>query len=228
MDQELEVVAKNEAEAIERALAEAGLNADEVEAEAEAIGKNSKGFLGLVAAKEKKYLVRIRKQEEEGGKSERKKLENGSDEAREQAEQLLREALELMKMNMTVSRIEEDEEAIKIEMEGEDSGILIGRRGQTLDAFQYWLNVAMHRKVECEKRVVLDVEEYRVRQRSELEHLAKRTAEQATERQMSMALRPMSAYERRIVHVTLQDSEDVETVSEGEEPDRKVLIVPKQ
>ncbi len=76
--------------------------------------------------------------------------------------------------------------------------------------------------------MILDIEEYRARKAAELESLAIRTAERAIERGTSIALRPMSAYERRIIHVTLQEYEKVETVSEGEEPDRKVLVVPKE
>ena len=228
MERELEVVAKNEAEAIEKALEEAGVEAGEVEAEATSLGKNSKGILGLMTGKENKYLVRITDKVEESGTGEveaKEPVESGP--IREEAERLTKKVLELMDMSVEIKEVAEDEDTVGIEIEGEDSGILIGRRGQTLDALQYWINIAAHRLVESPKRVVLDVEEYRMRRAAELEGLAKRTAERVVERGSSIALRPMSAYERRIIHVTLQEHEDVETVSEGEEPERQVVIVPK-
>jgi spoIIIJ-associated protein len=228
MDRELEVVAKNETEAVEKALAEAGLEADDVETEVESLGKNSKGILGLMTAKENKYLVRIsEKGEEEAAGETGTSEEIGSGSIREEAERLTRRVLELMGMSVDIEAVEEDEETVGIELEGEDSAILIGRRGQTLDALQYWINIAVHRLMESPKRVVVDVEEYRVRRASELESLARRTAERVIERGASIALRPMSAYERRIIHVTLQENEEVETISEGQEPERKVLVVPK-
>ncbi len=221
MNRELEVVAKNEKEAVKKALEEASLDAEQVETEVENLGKNSKGILGLVSSRDHKFLVRIRQIEE----TEEAQEEPGR--KKEAAAEFLKRILELMNISVTIGNVEEDEDAVRIEMEGEDSGILIGRRGQTLSSLQYLVNIAVYREVAGPKRVILDVEGYRARQASELESLARRIAEQVTERKESIALRPMSAYERRIVHMALQDNEEVETLSEGEDPDRRVLIVPK-
>ena len=222
MDRELEVVAKNENEAVKKALEEAGLGTEQVETEVESLGKNSKGILGLVSSRDRKFLVRIKQKEET---EEEEPEEPGR--IKEAAAEFLKRTLGLMNISATIGKVEEDEDAVRIEMEGEDSGILIGRRGQTLSSLQYLLNIAMYREVAGPKRVVLDVEGYRERQASELESLARRIAAQAIERKESIALRPMSAYERRIVHMALQDNEEVETLSEGEDPDRRILIVPK-
>lgn len=225
MDQELEVVAKNENEAVKKALEEASLDAEQVETEVESLGKSSKGILGLVSSKDRKFLVRIKQKEETEGDVQEEPEEPGR--IKEAAAEFLKRTLGLMNISATIENVEEDEDAVRIELEGEDSGILIGRRGQTLSSLQYLLNIAMYREVASHKRVVLDVEGYRARQASELESLAGRIAAQAIERKESIALRPMTAYERRIVHMALQDNEEVETLSEGEDPDRRVLIVPK-
>jgi spoIIIJ-associated protein len=222
MDQELEITAKSEAEAIEKALEELDLAADQVETEVETLGKNSKGFLGLVGPKEKRFLVKV-KTKEDVAEEEQDKLEKIGP----AAEGFLGQIFELMKISAKTRIVEEDAETLKIDIEGEDLGILIGRRGQTLDALQYLLNIVVNRGARTPKRVALDIEGYRSRRMSELEELAKRIAEQVAENKMTIALRPMSPYERRIIHLALQDNKDVETVSEGEEPERKVLIIPK-
>lgn len=227
MDQELEVTAKSEADAVTKALEELGLDADRVETEVEILGRNSKGILGLVGSKERRFLVKVKMRVAEA-----EQLDDISEEQSEgvatTAKRLLQRMLDLLKVSVQITTVQEEAEALKIEMDGEDSGILIGRRGQTLDALQYLLNIMVNRSAATPKRIVLDIEEYRARRTSELEELAKRTALQVVERGESIALRPMSAYERRIIHVALQDNEKVDTVSEGEEADRRVLVVPKE
>ncbi len=227
MDKELEINAKNEAEAVRKALEELGLDAEQVETEVEALGQNSRGIFKLVAPKEHRFLIRI-KTKEAAAERTKERDEDREPEKSVAAESFLKQILDLMKASATIKTVEEDADKLKIEIEGEDSGILIGRRGQTLDALQYLLNIVVNKDAPVLKRIVLDVEEYRARRASELEDLARRAAKQAIQKKAKIALRPMSAYERRIIHVTLQDNDDVETVSEGEEPDRKVLIVPKE
>ena len=233
MNEELEITARNEAEAIEKALEESGLDADQVDIEVEALGKNSKGILGF-GAKAGKYLIKLHRKEaaasaEATGEAaaEEDAGAGPTSEVGPKAEELLTRILELMGMSAQVVSVKEDAEKVNIDLDSEDSGILIGRRGQTLDALQYLVSIIANREAVNRKRIVLDIEGYRVRRNAELEELAKRMAGQAVERGTSVELRPMSAYERRIIHVTLQDDEEVETVSEGEEPERKVLIVPK-
>ena len=230
MDQALEITAKNGAEATKKALEELSLDADQVEIEVEVLEKNEKGFLGLVSSKTTKFLVKITSKEatiDDEAEGQEGDSAEDSGEGYPAAEQFLKQVFELMKMSAKPQIRHEDRDTLEIDIEGEDLGVLIGRRGQTLDALQYLLNIAMNKDAESRKRITLDAEGYRSRRISELEELAKRMAGQASERGMTIALRPMSAYERRIIHMTLQDSEEVDTESEGEEPERKVLIVPK-
>lgn len=107
---------------------------------------------------------------------------------------------------------------------GKGLGVLIGRRGETLDALQYLTNLAVNRQFEEKNRIVLDVEGYRATRAETLTNLAKKMANKARRSHRDMILEPMSPHERRVIHMALQDEEDVRTVSVGEEPYRKVII----
>ena len=121
----------------------------------------------------------------------------------------------------------EDEERIEATVVGdEDYGLLIGRRGQTIDALQLLCYQAAFRGIRERKRVVVDVAGYRDRRRETLEARADRAAEQAISGERSIELDPMSAQERRVVHEYLKDRAGVETYSEGDEPNRCVIVAP--
>jgi spoIIIJ-associated protein len=123
--------------------------------------------------------------------------------------------------------VEEDEETVTASVTGGDLGMLIGRHGQTIDAIQYLLNaVVYHRPEEDRKEVVVDAAGYRARRRATLETLAVRSAERAVRSGDSVALDPMTAVERKVVHVRLKEFDGVETSSEGTEPNRYVVIPP--
>jgi spoIIIJ-associated protein len=108
---------------------------------------------------------------------------------------------------------------------GEDLGIIIGHRGKTLDALQYLVNLAVNKGEEDYLRVILDAEGYRNRRRKTLEHLAKKMGNKAKKKNRKVKLDPMPPHERRIIHTTLQDMPRVSTYSEGEDPNRRVVIV---
>jgi len=110
---------------------------------------------------------------------------------------------------------------------GNSLGILIGRRGETLDALQYLVNLAVNRRLEKRVRIILDVEGYRIRREETLIKLAHRLSEKAKRTGQNILLEPMNPYERRIIHTALQNDRLVNTMSEGEEPFRKVVIRPK-
>nr|WP_072514966.1 RNA-binding cell elongation regulator Jag/EloR [Ndongobacter massiliensis] len=110
------------------------------------------------------------------------------------------------------------------DLSDEDTGIVIGRRAETLNALQYLLAIAINRHCEEHLRVLIDVGGYRGRRKASIETMARRTAEKVQRFRRSIALEPMNAYERRIVHFALQDMPNVETVSEGRDPYRKVVI----
>ena len=122
---------------------------------------------------------------------------------------------------------EKREEEIFISITGDKNGILIGKHGKTLDALQYLTGLAVHKVVEGRIRVVVDVEGYRERRKVTLEKLAARYAEQAVERGSKVVLEPMNPQERRLIHMALQEDNRIITESEGAEPYRKVVIIPK-
>jgi spoIIIJ-associated protein len=123
--------------------------------------------------------------------------------------------------------IAEDDETITATCTGADLGMLIGRHGQTIDAIQYLANAIMYRRhPEDRKEVVVDAAGYRARRRTSLEALAVRTAEQALARSEAVELEPMTAVERKIVHLRLKEFDGVETTSEGTEPNRFVVVYP--
>jgi spoIIIJ-associated protein len=121
----------------------------------------------------------------------------------------------------------EGDESVLVSCSGRDLGVLIGRHGQTIDAIQYLANAIMHREyAEDAKEVVVDAEGYRERRRATLESLAVRSAKRALAEGEPVELEPMTALERKVVHLRLKEFDGVETASEGTEPNRFVVIVP--
>jgi spoIIIJ-associated protein len=122
--------------------------------------------------------------------------------------------------------IREDEETLLATLTGPDLGLVIGKHGQTIDAIQYLANAIVWRGLEERKAVVVDAAGYRDRRRASLEQLADRAAGEARASGQDVTLEPMTAVERKIVHLHLQEREDVETISEGTEPNRYVIVKP--
>ena len=126
-----------------------------------------------------------------------------------------------------VSSIDE-EGALAIEMSGDYMGILIGKRGQTLDSLQYLTNRVANKSQDGYVRVKLDTEDYRKRRKQTLENLAKNIAYKVKRSRKPISLEPMNPYERRIIHSALQADDRVSTHSEGEEPYRRVVVTPNR
>lgn len=143
----------------------------------------------------------------------------------------LREVVERITREIGVQctvEIEEGDEAIRVLCEGSDLGMLIGRHGQTIDAIQYLANAILFRgRYEERKPVIVDAAGYRDRRQATLDALAVRMAEQATATGQRVELEPMTAVERKIVHEKLKEDPEVETASEGSEPNRFVVIFPR-
>lgn len=138
----------------------------------------------------------------------------------------LQELLEKMGVNSTVTAYE-NEEGIRLNIDSDTDGLLIGRRGETLDAIQYVVSLYENRNRQDDyRRVSVDTEGYRARREDTLRKLARRNALKAYKSGRSVAMEPMNPYERRIIHGALQDFRGVTTHSEGEEPNRRVVIVP--
>ncbi len=149
--------------------------------------------------------------------------------AAEVAKQFLTDIFATMDISVNInSTYEEDDSTLSIELSGDDMGIIIGKRGATLDSIQYLTNLAVNRKVDIYTRVKVDTEDYRRRRKETLENLAKNTAYKAKRTRRPVALESMNPYERRIIHFALQHDTGVTTHSEGEEPYRHVVVVPKR
>ena len=155
-----------------------------------------------------------------------KVLEDPS-EAIERAETFLKDVFSSMGMSVEISS-NYDGECLNVSMEGDEMGLLIGKRGQTLDALQYIINLVVNKKSEAYIRIKLDTENYRERRRATLENLARNIAYKVKRTRKSVVLEPMNPYERRIIHSALQNDRFVETHSEGDEPYRKVVVTLKK
>lgn len=127
---------------------------------------------------------------------------------------------------VTIDEYEGDEGELILDITGDDLAVLIGRHGKTLDALQFIISAITVRKIGFRFPVIIDVEGYKNRQRQKLESLARSTANKAASQGRSVKLRPMTPYERRIIHVALRDDARVDTASEGEGTARHVVVVP--
>ena len=144
------------------------------------------------------------------------------------ARALLERSLTALGIAGTVA-VEEDDDEVVATVSGHDLGVLIGRHGQMIDALQYLANTIAHRAVgEDRRRIVVDAAGYRARRATTLESLARRGAEQASATGRRVELEPMSAVERRVVHEALKEDPEVSTESEGIEPHRYVVVVPRR
>lgn len=135
----------------------------------------------------------------------------------------LRETTQKMGLDLSI-KAEANEETLFLSIEGSDSGTIIGKRGQTLDAIQYLTSLVVNKEKDKYIRVVVDAENYRVKRENTLEQLADRLAGKVIKTRRTVRLEPMNPYERMVIHATLQDNPKVKTRSEGEEPYRRVII----
>ncbi|MTI49792.1 RNA-binding cell elongation regulator Jag/EloR [Sporosalibacterium faouarense] len=193
-------------EAIEDALAE--LDVEKEDTSIEVLEEPSKGLFGLIGTKDAKVRVTV------------------VHDPIEITENFLNALLNKMQIKGKI-KAEKKGKDLHVEVEGvndSDMGILIGKRGNTLDSIQYLLSLAINRDREKYIRVLLDSENYRKRREETLIRLAKKMASKVKATKRRVKLEPMNPYERRIIHSTLQKDYDIETHSEGEEPYRKVVI----
>jgi spoIIIJ-associated protein len=223
-------------EAIENALKMLGVTRDRVEIEI--LSNSARGLFGIGGRKARVRAAlrapidteRLLRQDEEPAPAAQQEetvstqplKQSGT--AAEQAAQVLRGILNLMDVPADVGLREEDDH-ILLEIQGDSSGVLIGRRGQMLDALEYFLNRVVAREGGA-TRVVVDSQNYRTRRRQSLEELARRMGEQAKKRRKTVALDPMSPRDRRIVHMVLQEDPSLSTRSSGKGYFRKLIIIP--
>jgi spoIIIJ-associated protein len=211
----VEVSAKTEEEAVAIALAELGLSRSEVE-----VVVVKKGKTGIFGFGSEEVRVKVTPLGQ--------KLGEGEDVAG-MAKTVLQDVLSLMNVpaNVVLDKSGGDAGNIPLDIKGEDLGILIGRRGETLSALQYLVNLIISRRLKSRVGVVVDVEGYRQRRYESLRLLARRLAEQVKSTGRSVTLEPMPPNERRIIHLELKDNPDVATQSIGQGEERKIAILSK-
>ena len=223
-----EFKAKTVDEAITAATLELGISSDQLQYEV--IDEGSKG----IGAKQ--AVIRARKKEEEAaeevetyGTTSEKKSSVSNAEIVKKTDEYLAKLFKAMDIETEVTiDFDEENNNMDINLEGSEMGILIGKRGQTLDSLQYLANRVANKHQEGYVRVKLDTENYRARREETLRHLAKNIAHKVKRNRRPVALEPMNPYERRIIHSALQSDPYVMTHSEGEEPFRKVVITLKK
>ncbi len=178
--------------------------------EYEVIEEGSTGFLGF-NSKPAKIKAKVKESIEDKAKN------------------FLEDVFAAMKMTVVIDvKYDELEGFLDVDLRGDDMGVLIGKRGQTLDSLQYLVSLVVHKEAEEYIRVKVDTENYRKRRKETLENLAKNIAYKVKRTKRSVSLEPMNPYERRIIHSALQNDKYVTTHSEGEEPFRHVVVTLKR
>lgn len=204
----IEVSAKTVADAITEACQKLEVTSDKLEYVV--VEEGSSGFLGIgsksaiIKAKTKSSIADI-------------------------AKDFLKDVFAAMNMVVAVDvKYDEDNKNLDVDLSGDEMGVLIGKRGQTLDSIQYLLSLVVNKESEEYIRVKVDTEDYRKRRKETLENLAKNIAYKVKRTKRPVSLEPMNPYERRIIHSTLQNDKYVSTKSEGEEPFRHVVVFMKK
>lgn len=225
----VDATGKTVEEAVETALARLGVGRDQVKVEV--LGEGSRGLFGLIRAKQARVRVTLLEPEAlSPDVSAEETKEDNEAEARLGME-FLDELLGIMGITAAIEE-RRSEESIILDVSGKGLGCLIGRHGETLDAIQYLTNLAASRRsrqagYKSRFRFVVDIEGYREKRENTLKEMALRTASAVRKDGRSQILEPMSAADRRVVHMALQDVDGVTTYSEGEEPYRRIVIAPK-
>lgn len=221
-------------DAVNQGLAELGVSRDKVEIQV--LEQPSKGFLGLIGVKPAKVEVRLLPVPEAPSQPSEPVVnapradvtpeDVAAKNPYEEAAAFLKEVAAGMGLSVEVS-IKKQRDGHLFNIAGEDLGMIIGRRGQTLDALQYLTNIVANRYSESFVRIVLDAENFRQRRRKTLEDLAERLAGQAIRTGKEVMLEPMPPLERKVIHAKLQNHPQIKTYSKGEEPNRRVVITTK-
>jgi spoIIIJ-associated protein len=211
---EYEFVGKTTEEALENASRELDLQPEELNFDI--LEPGSAGIFGLVGGKKAKIKVTLEKPEETNN-------ENGVQLAREALEKIL----ELIPVETTVNA-EQTDGKIALSIEGDKSGLLIGRRGKTLDALQYIVNKIVNKALDKKTYVFVDSENYRKRREESLTQLALKMGDKAKKIKKPVSTNLMNPHDRRIVHLTLQEDIDLDTKSRGDGLLKKVVIIPKK
>jgi spoIIIJ-associated protein len=222
----VETEGKTTEEAISKACEELKVSREDLDIEILANG--SSGFLGLVGAKNAKIRA-TRKESLKTPPAPEDHLSSipTGDQVGNTAKKTLSDLLRLLEIEASID-LKEDSERILLNIRGDGSGLLIGRKGQTLDALEYLVNKIVHRGAEDKKRIVVDTENYRSRRQESLVKLAQRLADKAKRMGRPVTISPMSAHDRRIIHLALQEDKALHTWSTGTGLYRKIIISPEK
>ncbi len=243
----IEVSAKTVSDAITEACQKLGVTSDRLDYKV--VEEGSAGFLGigskpaLIKAAVKEEVKEETKEEvkvETESKAEKKEEINAVKEEKvsanvdaavleESAKTFLKDVFQAMKLNVTIeAEYDAAEMNLSVDLSGDDMGMLIGKRGATLDSLQYLVSLVVNKNSEDYIRVKVDTENYRERRKETLENLAKNIAYKVKRTKRPVSLEPMNPYERRIIHSALQNDKYVATHSEGEDPFRRVVVTLKK
>ncbi len=204
----IEVSAKTVNDAITEACQKLGVTSDKLDYQV--VDEGSNGFLGI-GAKPAVIKAAVKCSLEDNVKT------------------FLNDVFTAMKLEVVVDlKYNEEERTMDIDLSGDEMGVLIGKRGQTLDSLQYLVSLVVNKDVEEYIRVKVDTEDYRKRRKETLENLAKNIAYKVKRTKRAVFLEPMNPYERRIIHSALQGDRYVTTHSEGDEPFRRVVVTLKK
>ena len=205
-----EFTGKTVADALTNATVSLGVTSDQIKYEV--VEEGSSGFLGIGS---KDAIIKV--------------VISVDEDPKQVAEVFLKDVFEAMQLEVNISMdYKEEDKTLSIDLAGPEMGVLIGKRGQTLDSLQYLTNLAVNRSSENYTRVKIDTEDYRRRRKETLENLAKNMASKVKRTKKAVTLEAMNPYERRIIHSALQNDNSVTTHSEGEEPYRYVVITLKK
>lgn len=245
----VEKVGRTVDEAVQEALKQLGVSRQDVEIEV--LEEGSKGLFGLLGARRARVRVELKPGVEPVGTPREEEVPDdvpGLEEEVESlsavqptgdevkatiddkvsvAEEFLTGVLERMGVEAALETRLDEDNIVVINIAGEDLGLVIGRRGQTLDALQFLVNQVANKSGGARARIVLDAQGYRERRAEALAGLARRMAERARRERRKVTLEPMNALERRVVHLALANVPGVETYSEGQEPERRIVIAPR-
>lgn len=203
MNKTLIITGKTVEEAVEQGLSQWNVDANRVSVEV--LEQGAKGLFGLFGVKDAKVRLQL------------------IPDPVEEASKFLQDVFSTMKVNAVVEQ-KNDKDSIQLNITGSELGILIGRRGQTLDSLQYLANIVANRYSDRHVRIILDAEQFRERRRKTLEDLSSRLASKVVRTRKEVVLEPMSPADRKIIHSQLQDHPAVRTYSKGDDPNRRVVI----
>lgn len=205
-----EFTGKTVDDALTNATVNLGVTSDQIKYEV--VEEGSSGFLGIGS---KDAVIKV--------------VISADEDPKDVAKEFLDGVFEAMQLEVNISmEFDETDKTLSIDLAGPEMGVLIGKRGQTLDSLQYLTNLAVNRSSENYTRVKIDTEDYRRRRKETLENLARNMASKVKRTKKSVTLEAMNPYERRIIHSALQNDNNVTTHSEGEEPYRYVVITLKK